>query len=310
MKRLVCAILSAGMLSGLAISCSLDENVYSNVSGDYIIDADIACNVLNGVYRAMGTDGVYRQNLSMVFACPTDEYKGEGNHLTAQRAEMAGAFTASSSYVQATWQALYKVVYNANSFIETMAEKYDGFSSSDKPVIDVYVAEAKAIRALMNFELVRWFGNVPLIKTTAQSYTKDENVVQAAPEDVYAFIEKDLLEAIDALPWADDDEVRDDNSFRFSKGAAMGLLAKVYATWAGYPLKDGSKWQNAADIAGELVASGHHSLLSSFETLWKNSANSVWDPSESLIEISYYSPTTNTGESGRVGKFNGVKSVI
>ena len=67
------------------------------------------------------------------------------------------------------------------------------------------------------------------------------------------FIEEDLLYAVDNLPYAKDDASRSDNRFRLSKGAAMGLLAKVYATWAGQPVNDESKWEKAAQIAGELI---------------------------------------------------------
>lgn len=72
-------------------------------------------------------------------------------------------------------------------------------------------------------------------------------------------------------------------------GAALGLLSKVYATWAGYPIYDESKWEEAAKTARTLIESGKHALLSDYEQLWKNTCNGVWDPTESLIEISFYS---------------------
>lgn len=62
-----------------------------------------------------------------------------------------------------------------------------------------FAAEAKAVRALCYFNLVRMFKNVPLILeplTTGNMY----EVTQAKPEDIYSQIEKDLTEAIAALP--------------------------------------------------------------------------------------------------------------
>lgn len=96
----------------------------------------------------------------------------------------------------------------------------------------------------------------------------------------------------------------------FSRGAALGLLSKVYATWAGYPVYDESKWEEAAKTARTLIESGKHALLSDYEQLWKNTCNGVWDPTESLIEISFYSPTVsgNSDPVGRIGKWNGVKT--
>lgn len=59
--------------------------------------------------------------------------------------------------------------------------------------------------------------------------------MQADPTDVYKYIENDLKYAIDVLPYATEDELRGDNKFRLSKGAVLGLLTRVYATWAGAP---------------------------------------------------------------------------
>lgn len=102
------------------------------------------------------------------------------------------------------------------------------------------MAEARCLRAMYYFELVRWFGNVALITNTAQSRQHPSTFTQADPADVYKFIETDLQYAIDNLPYSVDDNIRSDNSFRLSKGAALGLLTKVYATWAGYPVHDTS----------------------------------------------------------------------
>ena len=87
-------------------------------------------------------------------------------------------------------------------------------------------------------------------------------------------------------------------------------MAKVYATWAGYPVQNTAKWEDAAKTARILIESGKHSLLRDYEKLWENTCSSVWDPTESLIEISFYSPTVSgSGDPvGRIGKWNGVKT--
>ena len=296
-------------LSLLAASCSLEEKSYVQADDSNITNAALAENVLLGVYQQMNSDGVYRLNLSMLFSLPNDLVRGEGNHLTGQRTEAANAFSTSSSYLQDTWAALYKGVYNANAFLETIYGKVQGFSESDQALCAIYIAEARALRALYYFELVRWFNRVPLLTSTSQSYQSYDEYVQSDPVEVYKFIEKDLKYASENLPWADADNIRSDNSFRFSKGAALGLLAKVYATWAGYPLQDRSKWVYAADAAAQVVTSGHHSLLADYDKLWYNSGNNVWDSHESLIELTFWSPLSTTSSCGRVGNFNGVAAV-
>ena len=90
-------------------------------------------------------------------------------------------------------------------------------------------------------------------------------------------IVRDLNSAAGVLPYSGDTDLRANPSFRFSKGAVLGLLAKVYATWAGYPLYAEGKWELAADAAEQVVTSTKHALLTDFVQLWKNSAENIWD---------------------------------
>lgn len=298
--------LSLTIMAYMGASCSLEETAYQ-ADESYVKDADVAELLLQGVYKQLGSDGIYRHNLPFIFNLTTDEAKPEGSSLTAQRTEGCNAFTATSSYVQQTWQALYAAIYDANYFLEMMGRKMPEFTEDDQKKCELFIAEAKALRALLYFELVRWFGNVPLVLNTADSYKSAHEHKQADPTAVYEQIEKDLKDAIGILPYADEDNVRRSNSFRISKGGALGLLAKVYATWAGYPVLDESKWEDAANTAKQLVESGKHGLLPSFDTLWVNSASNKWDPKESLIELSYWSPLSTTESCGRVGNVNGVR---
>lgn len=301
---LTALVMSAMFMSA---SCSLDEVSYLT-DESHVTDAYTAESLLLGVYEKLGTDGIYRNNLPFIFNLPNDESKTSGEGLTAQRTDMSNAFTASSSYVQLTWQSLYAAIYYANYFIDVVERKSPSFSEKDRQLCEYYIAEACALRALLYFELVRWYGNVPLVLSPDESYRKPEEFRQAAPTEVYAQIEKDLKYAIGVLPYAGEDKVRKDNSFRISKGGALGLLTKVYATWAGYPLKDESKWEQAALTAQTLIDSGHHGLLKDFQQLWHNSGSNTWDPTESLWEISYWSPLSTFESCGRVGMVNGVRA--
>lgn len=301
-KSIICAALCSLILA----SCSMEEESYTQIAkDDYMNDASEAQTVLLGLYDDLTSDYIYGFQLSMFFALPTDLAKVEGSSLANFRNVPCNSYTSSDSYVQNTWAALYSAVYDCNDFMETLSTRMSDYDDEDKELATVYMAEARAIRALLYFELVRWFGNIPLMETTAQSNQLPSTFVQADPVEVYEFIEEDLQYAISVLPYSCDDEIRSDNSFRISKGGALGLLAKVYATWAGYPVQDESKWQLAAETAKTLVDSGKHSLIDDYEQLWFNSANSLWDESESLIEISFYSPTS-TSMNGRVGKWIGV----
>ena len=316
MKRLRYYIASLVSVA-LVASCSLEETTYTEIEKDkYMTSSAEAENVLLGVYRNLVEEGMYRYNLSLLFTIPSDIARCEGTTTDNYRIVPANAYTAVQSDVEITWAALYNAVYDANDFIKELSLKVDSFEEDDKTEAAVYMAEARALRALFYFELVRWFGHITLMTDPDESYKHPSEFTQTDPVEVYEFIEKDLLYAIDVLPYVSDDNIRSSNSFRFSKGAALGLLTKVYATWAGYPVHDESKWEAAAKTAKILVESGKHHLnegsadTPGFEQLWYNTCNGIWEPGESLIEVSFYAPSvTGTAANdpvGRIGKWNGV----
>ena len=278
-----------------------------------MLNAQEAETVLLGVYQSLVSDAMYGMNLSFLFNLATDCEQVEGTTTENFRIIPSNAFNSSQAEIQQTWAALYKAIYNANDFMEILEQRMKTFNETDRQLAYLYIAEARAIRGMCYFELVRRYGNVPLMTNTAMSEQAPSTFVQEKPEIIYQFIEKDLIHASQTLPYTSDDNERSSTKFRMSKGAALGLLTKVYATWAGYPVNDTSKWEEAAKTAKTLVESRKHSLLNDFEQLWMNTCNGVWDPTESLIEISFYSPTASGGAGdpcGRIGKWNGVKATM
>ncbi len=302
----------AALLSVASCSFLTEKSLTEIEKKDYIKNASEAESVLLGVYRTLVEDGAYGHCLSYYLNMGTDISQVEGSTTENWRDVPTNAFSTTNSYIQNAWQALYKGIYRANDFLERISVNIDDFEKDEDYYKSVlYIAEARCLRAMFYFELVRRWSSVPLMTSTAMSHQHPSTLVQAAPKDVYEFIEKDLLYAIEVLPYAGDDVWRSDNSYRFSKGAALGLLAKVYCTWAGWPVQDTEKWGEAAAVAERLINSGKHDLLPDYETLWKNTCNGIWNPTESLIEISFYSPTTGGGSSdpcGRIGKWNGVRT--
>lgn len=310
MKKFIYYI-AMSVLFILPSSCSLQEEDRTEVEKkNYMNNAREAKDVLLGVYRTNVEDAAYGYYLSLLFNMGTDIMQGEGSDITNYRIIANNAFPTTQMEVQQVWEVLYKGVYRANDFLERISNKMQNYTSTDQKLATLYIAEARALRAMFYFELIRRYGNISLMTNTAMSHQAPATFVQATPDKVYEFIESDLLYAAEILPYAVDDQLRENTQYRFSKGAALGLLTKVYATWAGYPVRNTAKWEDAAKTASILINSGKHSLLSNYEQLWKNTCNSVWNPAESLIEISFYSPTVSgsSDPAGRIGKWNGVKT--
>ncbi len=310
MKRIIYYILTPVVFL-MHVACSdylLEESRTEIDKSTYMLNAAEAENVLLGVYRNMVTDAMYGYHLSILFTLGTDLAQVEGSTNENFRIIPTNSFSANQAEVKATWGMLYNSIYNANDFIESIQEKMVNYSQTDQELATIYMAEARGLRALYYFELLQRFGHIALITNTSMSYQQPSTFVQEDPIKVYEFIEQDLQYAVENLPYAVDDTYRSNNSYRFSRGSALGLLAKVYATWAGSPVKDATKWEMAAKTAQVLVESNKHSLLPNYEQLWKNAGAGVWDPQESLIEVSFYSPTATLGSDpvGRIGKWNGV----
>ena len=309
MKRFF-IIFSTAVLS--LVSCNLDETLYINIDGEtYIKDAASAKNVLYGVYRNMGSTSLYGRHLSIMFDMPTDVSRVDEASDVNGRDVCWNTHTADNSMVLDVWSGAYNVIYNANDFLEKVSVARGGMSRTDQAIVDVYMAEARSIRALMYFELVRLFGGVTLMTTTEQSYQHPSTFERNSASEIYDFIEKELTDCVKILPWAQEDSLRTDNTFMFSKAAALGLNARVYATHAGYPLRDETKWEKCDSCCQAIISAGHNSLLSDYEDLWENCCNGVWDPAEALIQICFYSPVwssvSSQNNSGYIGKWNGVK---
>ena len=129
------------------------------------------------------------------------------------------------------------------------------------------LAEARFLRAYYNFELVKWFGPIP-IKPEARFALGDETSLPRAPvSEVYALIESDLMAAIPDLA------VTAPQVGRVSKGAAQALLGKAYLYQEQY--------QEAATVLQEVINSGNYSLPTDyagiFEQSGENGAGSVFE---------------------------------
>ncbi len=132
-------------------------------------------------------------------------------------------FTLGSTYanIPAIWQALYKTMATANIILE----KAPGIPM-DNALKDRYMAEAKSIRALAYYNLVRMFGAVPLITVTIK--TPDEALAynRESVEAIYNQIKKDLTEAEAVLPARYDGKLNNEIG-RITSIAVKTMLGEV-----------------------------------------------------------------------------------
>lgn len=140
----------------------------------------------------------------------------------------------SNTYLKNHWVAMYTAITRCNFLLSYM----DNVTFDDEKTQVNYKAEAKYIRALVYFHLVRKWGDVPLV-TTYLTTTEEINAStsRTPKETVYAQIVKDLEEALNSnLP----DIQPESGKGHACKAAISGLLGQVYLTMA-TTLADGNK---------------------------------------------------------------------
>lgn len=184
---------------------------------------------------------------------------------------------ASNELLAAEWAADYQGIYRANLVLENV------------PGIDMNAAlkarmlgEAKFIRAWFYYNLVTIFGDVPLVDHTL---APSEYMMARAPKaEIWALIEQDLTEAAAALPLRSEYAAADLG--RITKGAAQGLLARVY-------LFQG-KWADAKAAADAVISSGQYALVADYATIFTEAGE---NNSESVFEIQFMN--ASNGDWGR-----------
>jgi len=156
-------------------------------------------------------------------------------------------YTSTAGSFQSMWIRWYKSIGRASQAID-YTEK---FGLTDEAYKNRLIGEARFLRALNYFYLVRGWGDIPI---------QERDLIKREPaSEVYAYIEADLQFAIDHLPIKSAYAAKDLG--RATKGAAQGLLSKVYLYQ--------SKWQQAADMAKTVINSGGYSLESNYATIWR-----------------------------------------
>lgn len=263
---------------------------------------------LNGVYDGLGNRGMgsnvvfgnYNHGLLSMGEVGTDQMQANNDDGSNRFSQLdVFAITSSSELPTDVWRAHYIAINRANTLISRV-EPLLGNSAFDQVKLKRYIAEAKFLRAFFYFNLVRFYGAVPLKITETQSLTASDVVgIERSPVlAVYQQIESDLLAAQDDLVLPS--QLLATQYGRATKTAAWALLARVYTTWASYPLKDASKWALAASNAKKVMDSNEHTLLADFPSIFKKE----FEGNKELIFVVKFS--TAVGESSANGGHNGV----
>ncbi len=226
-------------------SCSdfLEQNPQTDLSeNDFYKTADDIASAVNGAYSSLQESDIYG-NWYVFGEIPSDNTRNQlSGSVTTQNEFDQFYIDTQNSMIANFWKAAYKVINRTN----TVLGRIDGIEINAE-LANRYKLECKFIRALMYFNLVRVYGDVPLVLKEI-SISESYEILREPKENVYNQIIADLKEAQGlpvSYPTAEDG--------RATQGAAKALLADVYMTL--------HKYTEAETILAEIINSGRYSLL-------------------------------------------------
>lgn len=187
---------------------------------------------------------------------------------------------AANVYVSEAWNADFNGISRANVLLDQLQK--NGTVITSAPLKLRLEAEAKFLRAFYYFDLVRWFGKVPLADhplTASEALSLPRSNVA----DVYALIIADLQFAGTNLP----DVYAATDKGRATKYAAKAIEALVHMTRSGatYSIEGPglgvNEWAQAATLLNEIIASNKYSFLASYTNIFsftnENNAEVIFD---------------------------------
>lgn len=208
-------------------------------------------------------------------------------------------YTKDDWATDAYWNDHYYLIGQANQMLYTADSlKLTG------DLVNRHLGEAYFMRAFGFFELVKAYGDVPLINfyyTKASDGIKPKSPATA----IYAQIDSDLVKAVQFLPvsWVD---ITGANAYpgRLTKGAALTLAAQTFLFR--------SNWTKVADLSKQVIALGQYSLNPSFIAVFqdglggvpgtgKNGVESIWETQN------YVSAGGATNKGGDWGKAQAIR---
>jgi tetratricopeptide (TPR) repeat protein len=208
---------------------------------------DDALLATNAVYNTLRESGFNFGLFPILDIMSDDARKGSNPDDAAAAINPYDNFTfiATEGNISNWWNALYLGVKRANVVIEKVPA-----IEMDEAQKARYLGEAKFLRAFFYFDLVRAWGDVPLITSTEPDLT----IGRAPKAQIYDLIISDLTDAMANLP--EKSEYSGNDIGRATKGAAKSLIARVYLFLGDFT--------NAGKYAVEVINSGQYSLETNF----------------------------------------------
>jgi hypothetical protein len=227
-----------------------------------IVDKRSAQAALVGAYNSLSQNNYQGNTYRYVTNLLSDNIKWVGNTPTNREFDVYSVF-ATNTRVQELWSAIYKTINIANNIIDKVPFVKD--PTLDQAERNKERGEAFFLRALSYFDLVRLWGNVPLVSRATQTPEDAKDIGNSKPAQIYEFIGRDLDSAETLLPATI-------NRNRANQYTAKALKARLYLYQ--------KNWAKAEEFATQVINdSADFKLVNPYSQFYaaKNSTESIFE---------------------------------
>jgi hypothetical protein len=282
-------------ISFLSISCSKDLNQIPISQGTTLTFYKSPSDFIQGVNATYSVLRGYPDRLLNLSEIRSDNIYGVSD-LGVRDWDPINSFQKSitgNTYIEEAWNTDFNGIFRANTVLEQIKE--NGSSINSAALATRLDAEVRFLRAFYYFDLVRYFGKVPVIDHTLGA--SEANTIPRSPvADVYKLIIADLQTAITNLPAS----YTGVDVGRATKYAAEGLLAQVYMARSGptYSVEGPglglSEWNLALPLLQDIISSGLFVFNPGFANIFSYSNQNPASNKEAVFDVMYVTGASGT----------------
>jgi len=288
-------------LSVLATSCSKDLNqtpISTATTATYYTQPTDFIAGVNAVYSSLHN---YPDRLLYLSEIRSDNIYGVS--VSGRDWDPVNNFAtglAPNAYVEEAWSADFSGVFRANTILEKLVSNASYVGSTS--LATRLTAEARFLRAFYYFDMIRYFGKLPIIDHTL-SALEATSIGRSSVSDVYKFIIADLQFAITNLPANYSGTYPAYGATdvgRATKYAAEAILANVYMARSGPtygiegPGMASNEWSLALPLLQDIITNGGFVFNTSYASIFSYSNQNPTVNKEAVFDVMYQSTLSGT----------------
>lgn len=254
-KNILLAALSCMMGFG-AVSCSdkLDISQHGVLNYETYYNTDEQIEAATAAIYLETRSWNYNYYIPLMKEMFTDDFVAggsmRGDNIDLQKLNEY-SFDAEQDYIEGMFTAIYTLIYKCNVVLGHVDEEKGDIAKRSR-------AEAKVLRAWGYFDLTTLWGNPPLVDH--ELVPSEYSMPNASSEELWAFIEKDLNEAINSGYLPEKSDVNDNTTWRVTKQYAQALLGKAYL-WQGKYAEAAAMFENVINSRKYALYEGNYGDL-------------------------------------------------